>query len=63
MSIDKVIAKFEVQRTFKVLEKIEVELPFYFKHDVGGGDSESVVFGRIEEKRVVTLHKNRSCVW
>ncbi len=60
MPVDKVIAKFEVQRTVQVLETIEVELPFYFKNDLSDYHSESVVFGRIEEKRVVKLHKNCS---
>lgn len=41
-------------------EEIDVELPYYYKQDVGGDDYDSVVYGRIDEKQTVTVHRNHS---
>lgn len=37
--------------------QVEVELPIYRKHDVGGDGYESVIYSRVDEEREVSIHK------
>ncbi len=38
-------------------EIIEVELPYYFKHDLEGDYGESIIYGKIEDKLYTTIHE------
>ena len=39
---------------------IEVELPYYFKHDLSDDYSESIIYGKIEEELYTTIHETES---
>ena len=38
-------------------ETIEVELPYYFKHDLSDDYGESIIYGKIEEKLYTSIHE------
>lgn len=38
---------------------IEVELPYYFKHDLSDDYSESIIYGKIEEKLYTTIRETK----
>lgn len=54
--------KIEIEKSVSVKETIDVEFPYYFKHDVSSDHCNSVIFGKIELNRTVTLQKNHSYV-
>ena len=39
---------------------VDVELPYYFKHDLSDDYSESIIYGKIEEKLYTTIHETES---
>mgnify|MGYP001283798686 FL=1 len=39
---------------------VEVELPYYFKHDLSDDYSESIIYGKIEEELYTTIHETES---
>ena len=51
--------KIEVTRTKRVKEEIEIEFPYYYKHDLTDYDYENtcVVYGKITEKEEVTIQE------
>jgi hypothetical protein len=51
--------KIEVTRTKRVKEEIEVEIPYYYKHDLTDYDYEntSVIYGKITENEIFTIHE------
>ena len=38
-------------------ETIEVELPYYYKHDLMNDYGESIIYGKIEEKLHTSIHE------
>jgi hypothetical protein len=48
--------KLEVMRDVKQKETIEIEFPYYYKHDLMMDDSDSVIYGKVEERRQTTIH-------
>ena len=43
--------KLEITRNVKQTETIEIEFPYYYKCDLMLDDVDSVIYGKIEEKR------------
>lgn len=48
--------KLEITRKIKQRETIEIEFPYYYKHDLLPDDADSVIYGKIEEKQCTTIH-------
>lgn len=48
--------KLEITRNIEHKETIEIEFPYYYKHDLMLDDADSVIYGKIEEKRQTTIH-------
>lgn len=40
--------KVEITKTVKKIEEIDIELPYYYKHDLESEYSDSVIYGKIE---------------
>ena len=38
---------------------VEVELPYYFEHDLSDDYGESIIYGKIEEKLYTTIHESK----
>lgn len=51
--------QIEIFKTIHQKETINVEFPYYYVHDVGGDDYDSVIHGKIEKDSCVTIHINR----
>lgn len=41
------------------LVTVEVELPYYFEHDLSDDYGESIIYGKIEEKLYTTIHESK----
>ena len=52
--------KLEITRKIEQRETIEIELPYYYKHDLLLDDTDSVIYGKIEEKQCtkIRVHDN-----
>jgi len=48
--------KLEITRDVKQTETIEIEFPYYYKHDLMLDEVDSVIYGKIEEKRHTAIH-------
>ena len=42
------------------IETIEVELPYFYKHDLESDYGESIIYGKIEEELYTTIHETES---
>ena len=51
--------KIQIEETKKVKREIEVEIPYYYKHDLTDYEYEntSVIYGKITESEVFTIHE------
>lgn len=47
----------EIIKIIQQVELIEVELPYYYKHDLMSDYGDSVIFGKIEEKLCTSIHE------
>jgi len=47
--------KLEIPRKIEQKETIEIEFPYYYKNDLLLDDVDSVIYGKIEEKRHTTI--------
>jgi hypothetical protein len=43
--------KIEITRKIEQKEIIEIEFPYYYKHDLMLDESDSVIYGKIEEEK------------
>lgn len=43
--------KLNITRRVEVVEAIDIELPYYYRHDLMLDTSESVIYGKVEESR------------
>ena len=41
------------------IETIEVELPYYYKHDLMDDYGDSIIYGKIEEKLHTSIHETK----
>lgn len=53
--------KIQIVREIKEVVEIEVDLPYYYKHDLGSDNGDVVIYGRIDEKRHSVI--NESIFW
>lgn len=53
-----------VKRTKEILEEVDVELPYYYKHDLMIDHTDIVIYGKIEADKITTIkidtHPGRS---
>jgi hypothetical protein len=47
--------KFEITRMVEHKETVEVDLPFYYKHDLMLDEADVVIYGKVEEKQCTTI--------
>lgn len=47
--------KLEITRKIEQRETINIELPYYYKHDLLIDDMDSVIYGKIEEKQCTRI--------
>lgn len=50
----------EITRQVPQVEVIEVELPYYYKQDLMSDYSDSVIYGKIEEKLCTSIQETKS---
>jgi len=43
--------KLEITRKVEQKEMIEIEFPYYYKHDLMLDDADSVIYGKVEDRR------------
>jgi hypothetical protein len=48
--------KIEITKNIVQKETIEIELPYYYKHDLEFDDQDSVIYGKIEDNRTTSIH-------
>ena len=46
-----------VFKTVRTVEELEIEFPYYYKHDLRSDDGESVIYGKIEEGKHSSIHE------
>ena len=46
----------EITKKVEVRETVDIEFPYYFRHDLSNDLSDSVIFGKIEERCITTIH-------
>lgn len=51
--------KIEIEETIRQNKVIDIELPYYFKHDLYLDSHECVIYGKVEEKRISKITINR----
>ena len=49
--------EIRVRRLIPQIETIEVELPYYYKHDLMNDYGGSIIYGKIEEKLYTSIHE------
>ncbi len=47
--------KLEITRKVEHKETVEIDLPYYFKHDLMLDDEDVVIYGKVEEKQCTTI--------
>lgn len=47
--------KLEITRKAECKETVEIELPYYYKHDLMLDEADVVIYGKVEEKRCTTI--------
>ena len=47
--------KLEITRTTKQKEMVEIELPYYYKHDLMIEEADVVTYGKVEESRCTSI--------
>jgi len=47
--------RLEITRKVEQRETIEIEFPYYYKHDLMGDESDSVIYGKIEERKCTAI--------
>ena len=50
----------EITKQIPQVEIIEVELPYYYKHDLMSDYDDSVIYGKIEEKLCTTIQETKN---
>lgn len=50
----------EITKQITQLEIIEVELPYYYKHDLMSDYGDSVIYGKIEEKLCTSIQETKN---
>ena len=50
----------EITKQVQQVEIIEVELPYYYKHDLMSDYGNSVIYGKIEEKLCTSIQENKN---
>jgi hypothetical protein len=58
--------RLEIIRKIDQKETIEIELPYYYKHDLMSDYSDSVIYGKVEEKlhtaiKISYIYQGGSC--
>ena len=51
--------KIEITEYVKTPKIIEVELPYYYKHDLMSDHGDSIIYGNIEEKLHLSIHETK----
>lgn len=41
---------------------VDIDLPFYYVHDLSGHDDYSIVYGKVMEFYTITVHERFSCI-
>ena len=49
--------EIKIKRLIPQEEIIEVELPYYYKHDLSDDYGDSIIYGKIEEKLHTSIHE------
>lgn len=49
--------KIEITKQVSVIETIEIELPYYYKYNLGSDYGTVVSYGKIEEKRCTSIEE------
>lgn len=47
--------KLEITRKVEHKETVEIDLPYYFKHDLMLDEADVVIYGKVEEKRCTSI--------
>ena len=47
--------KIEIVETQKVKKTVDIKLPYYFKHDLMLDESDTIIYGKLEEKTSTTI--------
>lgn len=47
--------EIEIEETTYIKKKITVDLPYYYKHDLMSDRHNSIIYGKIEEKKTTTI--------
>ena len=48
--------EIEVTQKIDVKKKINVDFPYYYKHDLMVGECDSVIYGKVEENKAIAIH-------
>lgn len=48
--------QIEITKQVPVQETIEIDFPYYYKHDLYPEDSESCIYGKITENKLIAIH-------
>lgn len=52
--------KLEITRKIEQKETIEIDLPYYYKHDLMLDEADVVIYGKVEEARCTTIRIGHS---
>ena len=47
--------KLEITREVKKTETIDIEFPYYYKHDLSSDEEDVVIYGKIDEKKHTSI--------
>lgn len=52
--------QIEITKEIQQIEVIEVELPYYYKHDLISDHNDSVIYGKIEENTCTSIQETKN---
>lgn len=52
--------KLEIKRKVEQTEIVDIDLPYYFKHDLSNDDAEYVIYGKVERTMCVKIKISRA---
>jgi hypothetical protein len=49
--------KIEITEKIDIVKEIEIDLPYYYKHDLSGDRGSSIIYGKITETKVFSIQE------
>lgn len=48
--------KLKIKRQIEKEEEVDIEFPYYYKHDLMLDEMDTVIYGKIEENKTTSIH-------